>query len=204
MDVFEGIGADSEGTITSTSSWSSNEPLVPGPVPVRECSPPTRWLRLARPSACRSPGRPSVPAVDPRLARLRRAIGRGGDEAPRGRHPSPADHDPACLRERHHHGHGPRRLDQCRPPSPRHRPRGGGRPGAGRLRPDLPVVPPTSAISSRSGDTTWSISIASEECRSSCEPLLDEGLLHRRHADRHRLAPWPRTCPKSSSPGART
>ena len=65
VDVFEGIGAESEGRITIDELLELERAACPGAGSCAGCSPPTRWRRLARPSGCRSPAPPRSPPSTP-------------------------------------------------------------------------------------------------------------------------------------------
>ena len=61
VSVFEAVGAHATGTSTTRSSTPSSGAPVRARAAAPACSPPTRWRRWRRPSACRCPARPRRP-----------------------------------------------------------------------------------------------------------------------------------------------
>ena len=146
VDVFEGIGAESEGRITVEELLELERAACPGAGSCAGMFTANTMASVGEAIGMSLPGSASVPAVDPRLHDFAERSGAAVMRLLDDRRASSRHHDPTGIRERHHHGDGPRWLHQCRSPPPRHRPRGGCGPRARGLRPDLPSRHRTSVI----------------------------------------------------------
>ena len=91
VSVFEAVGAYAAGTIdASRARRRSSATPAPPRAAAPACSPPTRWRRWPRPSACRCPARRRRPRRRPPPRRLRLRVGRGRRAPARARASGPA------------------------------------------------------------------------------------------------------------------
>ena len=121
VDVFEGIGAESEGRITIEELLEIERAACPGAGSCAGMFTANTMASVGEAIGMSLPGSASIPAVDPRLHDFAE---RSGEAVMRLLEDDVRPRDimtPPSIRERHNHGHGPRWLDQCSTSSPRHR-----------------------------------------------------------------------------------
>ena len=125
VDVFEGIGAHSDGLISDERLAELEQNACPGAGSCAGMFTANTMASVGEAIGMSLPGSASVPAVDARLDDYRATFRRGGvalleaDIRPQGHH------DPQGVRECHHHRHGAGWLDQLRAAPHGHRTRGG-------------------------------------------------------------------------------